>query len=164
MTSSLSHKFFLKSRYGFTLVEAMVSVSIFSLMMLALTGILGTGSKVYQVDSSYLQLHQQARQAMDRMVREIRESRASAVSMGVDISDRLTFSTDSASSIQYYLDGNKLVREYPAGNIQVVAVNIGRLKFFKTGAQLTIELQAEMTYAKETLSFPFVETVRLRNE
>ena len=179
-------------RSGFTLVEAMVSIAICSIMLLALNGLLLSGNKVYQVDSNYLQLHQQARQAMERIVREVRESKASMVSMGIgerslkdapalsqggevgkdlstagprsSASDRLIFSTEHESGIQYYLDGTNLVREYPMGNIKIIAVDIGRLKLFKTGAQLTIELQAQMTSYKETLVFPLIETVRLRNE
>ncbi|MFZ5800939.1 MAG: hypothetical protein ACOY3D_06160, partial [Candidatus Omnitrophota bacterium] len=124
------------------------------------------GSSIYYVDLGTLDLHQQTRNAMDWMVREIREAGASSVSITVidANSDRITFNTPNETGIQYYRNGNQVIREYPSATTRVVGNNINRLKFTQTGSLLQIQLRAEKTALNRPLSFSLTEQVRMRND
>ena len=154
----------MKSRKGFTLVELMVSSSIFVFLIMVLYGIIQAGTSVYFVDSTFLDLQQQARNAMDRIVREARESKSSTVIVVDADSDKFAFSTPSEGGVLYYRDGNNLIREYPPGTATIVATDITHLKFLKVGVQLMITLQAQKTAYNRTFTFPLSEDVKLRNE
>ena len=87
-------------RKGFTLVELMVSITIFVVLVMALYGILRTGMSVYLTDGMLLDLQQEARNGMDRIVREVRQSKASSIMVGNADSDVLVFSTPSTESVR----------------------------------------------------------------
>lgn len=148
---------------GFTLVELLVSVGIFSFLLMSLYGIMQTGTAVYFADTALLQLQQNARNGMGRIIREVRESRASAVMFIDQHSDRIFFSTPTQSHVMFYRDGNNLVREY-SGQTVIVATDIVHLRFTKAGTQLTVDIGAGKTVYNRPIAFSLVETVKLRNE
>jgi len=152
------------NQQGFTLVEMLVGVMIFVVIATLLYGVVKTGTTVYFTDGIRLDLQQQARNAMDRIVREARESNASSIVAVDATSDKLIFSTPDESNIAYYRSGTTLVREYPSGVFLTLASDIGYLKFVKSGAELTISLKAQRTAYQQTVSFPLVEKIKLRNE
>lgn len=151
---------------GLTLVEVLIVVFIFSLMAGGLYIILLGGSLIYYTDLGALDLHQQARNAMDWMVREIREANASSVSITVidANNDRITFNTPSETGIKYYRSANQVIREYPAATNKVVGNDITRLKFSQTDGLLQIQLTANKTAMNRSLSSLLTERVRLRND
>lgn len=149
---------------GLTLVEMLVGSAIFSFLVLVLFGMVQTGTSAYIADSTRLGLQEQARNGMDRMVREIRQSRASSVTVNDAHSDTVNFSTPTRTNVRYYRSGTNLVREYPLGTVKIIAINIGHLKFVKTGSQMTINIQAQTTMYGRTFSFVLFENVKLRNE
>ncbi|MBU3933383.1 MAG: prepilin-type N-terminal cleavage/methylation domain-containing protein [Candidatus Omnitrophica bacterium] len=68
---------------GFTLVELMVVIFIFSIIMAATFGVLSTGRQSWHTGSTQVELQQETRRAMDRMVRELRESGSTHISIPV---------------------------------------------------------------------------------
>jgi prepilin-type N-terminal cleavage/methylation domain-containing protein len=155
----------MSTRGGYTLVELMISLGVFTVLMLSIFGFIQTGTAVYFQDSTLLELQQKARNGMDRMVREIRQSKASSVTVIDANSDMIIFSTPTKANIAIYRQGTNLVREYPSGSTpNVLATNITYLKFTKTGVQLVLNIRAEKTAYQRTFSFPLHENIKLRNE
>lgn len=159
---------------AFTLVEVLVSAFILSVMVIAVTLVLNTGSLTYNVDAGVLTLRQQSRQAMERMVKELRQATSKSILSGGAV---ITFTTAAASNIQYYRDtnSNQAIREYPAGAKQVLGNFISSLSFccMHSGAcdadcsasdLVRISLSANTTARGKALSYQAQEQVRLRNE
>lgn len=61
---------------GLTFVEMMVSVTIFSLLILALYGLLDGGMAMYQTSDAHLEQMQNMRIAMETLGRDIREAKS----------------------------------------------------------------------------------------
>jgi MSHA biogenesis protein MshO len=156
------------NRRGYTLLEAIVTLLLLSVVLLGVYGVLQTGNTVFMKDITLLDMQQQSRNALDRIVREVRQ--ASSQDIDVNFSgtnDRLSFKIPqipTGTLIRYYLSGANLVREYPAGTIVTVASNIDYLKFDATGALLTINARASKTIYSNPVSFLLKTKVRLRNE
>jgi len=68
---------------GFTLIELMVVIFIFSVIMAATFGVLSIGRQSWHTGSTQVELQQETRRAMDRMVRELRESGSTHISIPV---------------------------------------------------------------------------------
>jgi type II secretory pathway component PulJ len=148
---------------GFTLVEALLSMSILAFVMMCAYGVLKTGNTLMTNDNALVDMQQQARNAMDRISREVRQSSSRTVTVINANSDRITFTTPTAVNIMYYLTGTTLVREYPANTRTNVASNIARLKFTVSGSTLLIDVRADKTLFAKTVSFPLVQKIRVRN-
>ena len=157
-------------RKGFSLVELMVSVLLLSFMIGALIAVFNMGRSVYNSNEGMMDMQRIASQSLDGMVRELRQSRVADISIGsggatikfiVPISiDPLT----NSSSIQYYVDAdNQLVREHPAGNIQVLAVNINSINFTLNGNVLDIIVQATIDLRHQDLNFTLHQSLSLRS-
>lgn len=149
---------------GFTLVEALLSMAILTIVLLGVYGVLKTGNTVIFNDAVRVELQQQARNAMDRLVREVRQASSHIVTTINANHDRLTVTIPSASNILFYLSGTNFVREYPAGTIKTLASDISYLKFSTSGSVLTINVRASKTQYNRTITVPLMEKVRLRNE
>ena len=149
---------------GYTLVEALISISLLSFVLLGVYGVLTTGNAVTANDNALLEMQQQARNGMDRIVREVRESSSQTIVTVDANSDRITFTTPNEAGIQYYRSGTALVREYPAGTVKNVAGNIAYLKFTLAATLLKVSIRADKVIYSKTVSFPLTENVRLRNE
>ena len=147
---------------GLTMVELLVTTLIFAFIMAGFYAVLGVGNTTYSMDTNYLDLQQQGRNVLDRIVREVREASSVTITTVSASADTLTFSTPNETNIHYYRSGNNLVREYPSGTTKTLATNITYLKFTNSSKLLTISLKAEKTWFR-LLSFPLIETVRLRN-
>ena len=148
---------------GFTLVEVLVSVLIFSFVASVMYSVLNVGSFIYSRLSVSMDL-QQAKNGMDRLVREVRASSSATVTTIDANSDKISFTTPTANGIQYYRSGTQLVREYPSGTTHVMSDNIAYLKFTMAAPLLTIQMRADKTFSGKTYSFSLGEKVRLRNE
>lgn len=149
---------------GFTFVEFLITVVLFSMISAGVAQIFTLGNSVYSVEMTLADLQSHARNAMDRMVREIRASSSVTVTVINSDSDRITFTTPAATDIKYYRSNNLLVREYPAGTTKNIASNVARLKFTLTGSILKIDLRADQTTLGRPLTYSLSQKVRLRNE
>ncbi|MCX5714429.1 MAG: prepilin-type N-terminal cleavage/methylation domain-containing protein, partial [Candidatus Omnitrophica bacterium] len=100
---------------GFTLVESMISMA----LIIIISGIVfltfNTANTVGFINTDFIYLQQQTRQALDGMSREIRQNR---VADGVNINNgcsRIDFAV-GGNVISYYLNaGSQIIRESPVG-------------------------------------------------
>jgi len=135
-------------RYGFTLVELMVVIFIFSIIMAATFAVLSIGRQSWHTGSTQVELQQETRRAMDRMVKELRQSGQTTI-VGV-LADgnpyfAITFqlpedagSDDDAldgtgniewgNQITYSLAGNQVQRA-SAGSTTILANKVATLEF-----------------------------------
>ena len=156
----------LSAKEGFTFAETMVSALIFSILAIAILSVLIVGQKAWHSDTGKVELQQQARLAMDGMTREVRESSSAGITQPADgaNSARLDFTVaESAGTISYYLDGNQLIREYPAGTEKILAGDVETIDFSLSADVLTIQLDLGKTVYGADLNFSLKEQVRLRN-
>ena len=125
----------LRVRAGFTLLEVMVVLVLFSLVVGGLMTTLLTGQASYAVSEAYIQVQQEVRRAFDDMTRELREAGGTItataaqlefqVSLGYDRTDVAGCPADAVCwgaqgsdgleqsdwSVRYRLDGTQLIRE-----------------------------------------------------
>jgi len=149
---------------GFALIEVLISALIFSFIIAGIYGIMNIANVSFPIDLGLLDLQQQARQGMAWITKETRESSwANPGNIGT-CAGNISFNTPNETGIQYYLNGNQVVREYPAGTTKVVAQNITCLKFSQSGKVLDIQITASKVVLLKPLSFSLREKVRLRNE
>jgi prepilin-type N-terminal cleavage/methylation domain-containing protein len=151
------------NKRGFSFVEVLMSVFIFALIAGGVFQIFTIGNTVYSTEMTLLDLQGYVRNAMDRMVREIRASSSVTVTVINADSDRIAFTTPTATGIEYYLSGTSLMREFPSGTTRIIGGSIARLKFTLTGSVLKIEIRADQTIAGRPFTFSLTEKVRLRN-
>ena len=147
-----------------TLIELMVALLIFSFMMLGFYTLINFANTRCFLDTTQVDMQQQARNGMDRIMREVREASAVTITVIDANSDKITFTTPNEVGIQYYRSGTNLFREYPANTTKIVASNIAYLKFTQTVDLLQIQIRADKALYGRTLSALLTEKVRLRNE
>ncbi|MGE5309029.1 MAG: type II secretion system protein J [Deltaproteobacteria bacterium] len=147
---------------GFTLLEVLVVIVIFSIVSVAIYNVFEAGTNISDASTGLLDLTQEARTAMFRMIKEVRA--ASAVT--INNASGITFSTPFASNIQYYQSGTRLLRTDTAGS-QVLASHVSNLVFSHPGgnaALLQVFLGVSKTVFLRPFGFSLIEQVRLRNE
>jgi Tfp pilus assembly protein PilV len=155
---------------GFSLVEVLVSGVILTLMIAGIYSVLHTGTVTYTIDVTYVEMQQQARQALDWMLRELRGATTKTIGTG---NTSITFSTLSLANVQYYRVGDRAIREYPSLSTRVLAHNITGLTFCcgtncaencADSNLVEISVTASKAVRDQTVSFPLKGQVRLRNE
>ena len=155
---------------GFTLVELMVSMLLLTFIVGALIAVFNMGRNVYDSNEGMMDMQRIVRQSIGGMIREARQSRVADITIGgggTTISFIIPISLDpltDSSSIQYYVDANnQLIREHPAGALQVLAVNIDSLSFTLNGNILDIVVQATIDLKQQDLTFTIRERISLRS-
>lgn len=159
---------------GFTLVEILISAAILTVLIAGVFMVLNIGQRSWNADMGWLDLQQQARQAMAGMVREIRQSKSSDIAItGAPPRIQFRIPTDIttqpiiySADISYYLSNNQLIREHPAGTTKILANDINALNFSLSDDELSlsIALEARKSSLNRVLTFPLSEKVRLRND
>lgn len=153
---------------GFTLLEILVAILIFSFIIGGIYGVLTISKANYDTNLVSLNLQRQARQGMSRLIREVRQAYlASIVDKGVN-RDSITFNTPNASGIKYSLVSGQLKRECPACTDIIIANDITALAFPAiTGNLQKITLGASKTFRslgqEQTLTFSLTDQVEVRN-
>ena len=111
-----------KKSEGFTLLEVIVSISLFVVIILIVNSMYSISQRVYNKSSDEAELVQNARVCLDRISREIRQS----VNIITDMPSTPTSTPaeeiffqdghdiDQITYIYYYLDGSDLVRQHRA--------------------------------------------------
>ncbi len=150
---------------AFTLIEVLITTVIIATLLLGLMSIVMSGNQIYLQVTDSIEIRQAARNAMDRIVRELRESNGapSAEELALHPSD-ITFTGPRLPSVRYFLSNGNIMREYPAGTIQSIAVNVTDLVFVRSGPQVDITIQATQDTGTPPLTFLLKQKVRLRNE
>lgn len=164
------------SQSGFTLIEMMISVFIFTIITGATFIVLDTGRNSWQIGDAEVRVQDEVRRGLYAMMRELRQTKSSLISGvpadGGDYSSIIfrkptgvsSGETDWSGQIQYDIDTSdansdgltdQLVRT-SGGTTTVLANNITQLKFRRTASAtnlLWVELTAQaQTPAGRTIS------------
>ncbi len=155
---------------GFTLIEVLVSVLLLTFIVGALIAVFNMGRDVYDSNEGMMDMQRVVRQSIGGMIRELRQSRIADITIGgggSTISFIVPISVDpltNSSSIQYYVDAdNQLVREHPAGTLQVLAINVDSVSFTLNGNILDVAVQATIDLKQQDLTFTIHERISLRS-
>lgn len=168
---------------GFTLVEALVTVMIFSIILGASYMVLLSGSDSWEVNRVRVELQQESRKAIDWMSQEMRETGSAAITnVPADGNwyTTITFSLPSGVSggsivwsgdtIQYVLGGtnsNQLQRVATGVATKIIASNIQTLQFRRQSTSSNI-VEVSVLARKNTLKGTQIDVnldfkIRLRN-
>ncbi len=160
---------------GFTLIEALVTILIFSFAILGIYGFLNYARINYDTNLVWLNLQQQARQGMSWLSREVRQAYWPPEISGPDAygNQAITFRmTPDANYVCYSVvkEGSEpwqLKRTDTTGT-KKRANDITNLTFSSPGGRiLTITVTARKTFSSfgkvRTLTFPLTQQVKVRN-
>ena len=151
---------------GFTLVEVLVVVVIFTFLAMGIYAVALVGERTFQVNKVKIELQQELRKALEWMVNDLRQAG------NVSISDvpadgtwysTITFKTPAGitagaldwnnNSIQFVRGGpeNKELQRIEAGNTRVIAYDMQSLQFRRQAIRPRI-LEVAMGAQKDALS------------
>ncbi len=174
-----------KVKRGFTLVEVMISVAVFTIVVAAIHQIFVSGQKAWDNDLNLLDLQQATRRGLYSATRELRAASLAGITLpaGCDhlsspaSCNQITFSIPSESNIQFFYDNadNQLIRQDSSGGQRILASNITNAYFCCPNGDgncgcsatydiLEIQLQAEKTSWGRNLSFPLRTKLKVRND
>lgn len=165
-------------REGLTILEAMITIFIFSLILVAIFGVMTQGRISFYTGNTVIELRQEMRKAIFWMKRELRQS-SSLVIQGVPVDGNyysaITFripqdigplgNINWSDEIRYFLITRQIIRRTPNEGQSVLANNIHFLGFRRqTPRILEINIQAR----KRPLFGPQIEAnlitrIALRN-
>lgn len=161
------------SQRSFTLIEVLVSLAVFSTVLVLLAVVIVSGNQIYSGVTHFVELRQNARNAMDRIVREVRESNSSTVITDPNNAGSMILSfygprfKDAAGALQpvrYSLDNGQVRREFPPGTVNAVAIYATQLSFVDAGPQIDIYIKVAKTVNNRPIEFSLNQKVRMRNE
>ena len=112
----------LKKPAGFTIVEVLVSISLFVIMLLLVNSLYVVSQRAYTKGSGKGEIAQNARVCLDRMSREIRQSLDIITALPISGSGTLPseiffrdgHDINQITYIYYYLDDDQLIRQHRA--------------------------------------------------
>ncbi len=179
---SLFKKTSLFNNKGMTLVEAMVTVFIFTILMAASLQVMLSGSDIWQTNKVRTELQQELRKAIDWMKEDLRQTGSSGITnVPADGSTKTTITFYTASGVtsgsvtwsgtttQYVLGGtssNQLQR-ISGGTTKVIAQNISLLQIVRSASTpniLTITLRAQRnTLRGVTITLNYNFKIKLRD-
>jgi len=164
---------------GFTLLETVVTVLIFTFIIGGMYGVLNLARTNYDTNLVSLNLQRQARQGMSWLSRETRQASWASINItppDANNNNSITFNTPDANGVNYSVTKTQvsgqtlwqLKRTYPAGSVKIRANDIIGLNFSKnSGHILNIQVQASKTFSSggqgRTLTFSLTEQVEVRN-
>lgn len=135
---------------GFTMVEALITVALFTVLFGACVSILLAGNESWQVNKTKLQLNDEVRKAGSWIENELVQSGQSTITnVPADNTwyNTITFKTVtgvssgsvtwSANTINYALSSNKLIRT-SGGTTKTIAQNIQTLQFRRLSTATTL--------------------------
>lgn len=170
---------------GFTLVEVLVVIAIFSVMIAAVYQMFLLGERSWSSDMELLNLQQPVRRGYYAMTQELRAAATGGVSIpsscnhldSPDSCTRITFSTPTENDITYFYNAvsNQVIRQDNSGRQRVLAGDItglflccahsgGSCGCDADHAFLSIRLEAAKAIKGEDESFVLEGKLRFRNE
>ncbi len=158
----------LNDREGFTLVELMVSLGIFTILVAVVYTVLLIGDSTTRTGLINIELSQNARLGIDRMLKELHNARRSTISIPDD--SYITFQVPGNSNIIQYslggLNGRQLIRT-EAGTGTVLCNNVQSVQFIPSpfsGSVISITLQTQKTsLSQRNLTTALNVRVKARN-
>lgn len=174
----------IKDNKGFTLLEILVVVFLFSIVSAAIFSVLATGRNSLSAGESQIGVQQACRNGLDSMIKELRQAGVSTIigvpANGTDYSS-IAFQIPTAiaatgitwsSNIQYALGGlnNAQLLRTQSGSQRVLANNISALSFNRSAANPNV-VNISVTAQKNTFpgftarqsTITLVSQVKLRN-
>ncbi len=155
---------------GFTLLEILVTVLIFSFIVAGMYSILNLAKTNYDTNLVSLNLQRQARQGMSWLSREIRQAYLSSILDKNETRTNITFNTTVAKNITYSLVSGQLKRGCPTCTDTDIRIanDITGLAFPPiVGHIQKITLEASKTFRSlgnnRTLTFSLTQQVEVRN-
>jgi len=154
---------------GFTLIEVIVSVSIFVFMILAVFVVMDIGRSSYFTGGLAVEVHQEVMKPFMTIERELRETAPSQINLSSgNSSSSITFKVphdndgdgdvldnygniEWSGDITYALNGNNQITRTASGITSVLANNIINLSFTRSVTPVDI-LQINVTARKTSLS------------
>lgn len=140
-----------RSPNGFTLPEMMVSIAVFSLIMILVTAILRGGEAQARLSEIKMNLQESARESLYKMALEVRESSPSRVAVGsggtvltfqipASVSNSGTITWSAPITYQVGGNGTQLVRTGGGGPNSILANDIQTVAFVASGSPVTIRM------------------------
>lgn len=168
-----------KNCHGFTMVEMLVCILIFSYIAGGLYTVISVGDSSYQNNSAQVELQQELRKGMEWMKFELQQAGPTSISnvpsngsWYTSISFKIPTGVSSGAiswatnPIQFSRSGTDLLRTY-SGTSRVIAQDITSIQFRRTSAApkiLEIAMTGQVTAIKgETLQDTLNFKIKLRN-
>lgn len=172
---------------GFSLIEALITLVIFSLIFIAMFSIMNQGLKTWHIADINIEVQQDARRAVMAMERQLHQTRTSQIAQPANgtyyttLSFKLPQDTDGdgdlinstgniewSNFITYSRNGsNQLIRTNSDGSISVLAQNITNLQFRRySGNPKVIEITItarKATAADKSSQVNIISLVKVRN-
>jgi prepilin-type N-terminal cleavage/methylation domain-containing protein len=130
----------LKKKSGFTLVEAVVTIVILSIISFVVMYVMVEGFRVWWENRGYIELRADGRAALDRIAAELRESDAVTLTSPQELEIHSDVNGDGAAeTIVYELSGADLVRTESASS-PVICSHVSALTFSWNQPMLTVDM------------------------
>jgi len=155
----------MKHNKGFTVIELLISMSLFLVLVGIATGGFLTALRSQRAITSLIEANDSVSLTMEQMTREIRNSRDFGIS---DSNSRLTFINQYGQSINYFFDGNAIERngqKITADNVNITKFNIvlsGTTYSEVRQPRITIALSVGIKNKYLELSIPIQTTISPR--
>ncbi|NCQ16354.1 prepilin-type N-terminal cleavage/methylation domain-containing protein [Candidatus Falkowbacteria bacterium] len=115
----------IKNKNGFTLLETMVSLALFTIIIILVSDVYLVTQQAYNKNSDLAEITQNARVSLDRISRELRQSASIITTLPETDTDpenppagQIIFQdgheTSQTTYLKYYLNGTDLIREHKA--------------------------------------------------
>lgn len=149
---------------GLTFIEVIIASVILGFLAMSIFFVFTAGTRIYQTETSLINLQENVRLGIDSLLRELRRARLSTVSISGNGSRVDFYPYSSTNTVAYYLQEGNLIREHPQGVKKTVVTGINSLTFSLSGSVITITLSAQENRMGRTYSFSLKQKARIRNE
>lgn len=139
-------KKFLSNREGFTLVEVLLVLTIFSTILTSMFKFYFWGTKILIANNQKIEILQHARIALNRMSRELRQAKEIYIPQGN--SSEIKFINLKEEEIKFYLSGNQLLR---SGGNNPIANYVQSIVFTYSGSERAIKIELVLAIQEEEL-------------
>ena len=130
----------LKKKSGFTLVEAVVTIVILSIISFVVMYVMVEGFRVWWENRGYIELRADGRAALDRIAAELREAEVVTLTGPQELEIHSDNDGDGAAeTVIYELSGTDLIRTEGAAS-PVICSNVAALAFSWSQPVLTVDM------------------------
>ena len=158
---------------GFTLIELMIVLLIFSIILGSIFAVMTMGNKAWQSGNVQVEIQQETRKGMDSMLKELRQSSLGQITVAANtVTFRIPQSVNNSGNITWCgdilyslggLNDEQLLRTQGEES-RVLANNVQGLQFSASGKEITITVVVEKeSVSQRTLTTTLSSQVTLRN-
>jgi len=174
-----------KKRAGFTIIEIMITLAIFSIVMSSIHQLFVGGQRAWDNDLGMLDMQQSTRRGLHSITREIREASLASISMAVgcdnlsspDNCNQITFNTPTKNSVLFFHNNvtKQIIRQDSSSGQRILASDIDQLYFCCAHGDgncscngtydiVEVKLQANKDSRGRSLDFSLRTKVKVRND